>query len=71
MTHDGTDENFEGDANAEFLCKAVNSHAQLVEALKELADAVNPAPNRQVAIRSDNPVMVKARALLSTLEESR
>ena len=44
--NDGTEKTYlENEANAAFIVKAVNSHYQLLEALKEIAEAKSgPAP---------------------------
>jgi hypothetical protein len=48
LTHKGY-ENDEAEANAEFICKAVNSHDALVEALDELIKAATNTTKNIVA----------------------
>ncbi len=64
----------EGDANAALIVKAVNHHAELVEALRRLMGSIGPASQRETANDSGHaPVVLywedirRARAILAKI----
>ena len=62
----------ESKANAAFIVKACNMHKELVEALKEVLDTLNPQDGEitTMTIRQGWPWSQKVRALLAKAEAS-